>query len=417
MNRYILIFLFFLYVNTFSQNNSIVAIDLFNLKNTSTFFNPDTILGIPFFSNHNIDFLTTSSFNEFSYFDKNNLVIDFSEYIEKGNQLSFKFFGENDLLFFGFPKAESYYSFGFKYSTYFDLNVSNELLNLFWNGNNQYLGDKSYFENNTASLIQFSSIFFQYSSRISDNFRFGIRLSLLHGVNFFSLDKGNFILETLSDSITPFSTFIDTDIFSESSRASFFGFSNPGLSLNLGAQYDVNKWKFLIDLQNLGFIFWNKRNSQHQSQGSHYFNGVDYTMDQIFSEQLNYTLDTLENIFALHRVSNKSFASKLPMRINLNATYSYKPSMDFFIDYYAVQNNISGYIHHTFFGVSKVFKRNTGIKMAYNFNNYSFNNIQFAISKKFKNFLINFKTNTLLSIIDPIGYNYLNLETGIYYFF
>ena len=115
MNRHILIFLFFLYVNTFSQNNLIVDIDLFNLKNTSTFFNPDTILGIPFFSNHNINFLTKSSFNEFSYFDNNNLVIDFSEYIEKGNQLSFKFFSENDLLFFGFPKTDSYYSFGFKY--------------------------------------------------------------------------------------------------------------------------------------------------------------------------------------------------------------------------------------------------------------------------------------------------------------
>ncbi len=417
MNRHILIFLFFSYLNTFSQNSSKVEIDLFNLKNTSTFLNSDTILGVPFFSNHNIHFLTKNSFNEFSYFDNNNLVVDFSEYIEKGNNLSFKFFSENDLLFFGFPKAETYYSFGFKYSSYLDLNISNELLDLFWNGNNQYLDDFTYFEDNTASLIQFSSIFFQFSSKISDNFLFGTRVSLLHGVNFFNLEKGNFSLQALSDSITPFSNSINTDIFFESSRANFFGFSNPGLSLNLGAEYNLKNWHFVIDFQNLGFIFWHKRNSQNQSEGYHFFDGVDYTMDEILSEEVAATIDTLENIFTLDRISTKSFYSRLPLRINLRSAYSYNLSTDFFIDYYAIENNISNFSHHVFLGCSKVLKKDMGFSMAYNFNNYSFNNIQFGFIKKFKNLLIKFNTNNLLAILDFRGVNTFHFQTGIYYYF
>ncbi len=404
-------------MNCLSQNNSMGQLNLFNFKNSSIFFNSDTIFGLPILSNHNIHFLTKNKLNEFCYFDNNNLVIDFSEYIEKGNNFSFKFFSENDLLFFGIPKSKSYYSIGFKYVSYFNLDISNESLSLIWNGNNQYLDDVTYFENNTASLIQYSSLFFQYSSKISENLHFGTRISLLHGVNFFSLERGDFSLQTLSNSETPFGTFIETDMFVESSRASAFGFSNPGLSLNLGLQYDLNKWKFLIDIQNFGFIFWNKRNSQHQSDDYYFFDGVDYTMDEILSEEINSTIDTLENIFAIDRVSNKSFFSRLPLRINLRSSYSYNSSTDFFIDYYTMEHNISSYTHYVFLGASKLFKKHTAIKMAYNFNNYSFTNIQFGLSKKFKNLLIDINTNNLLSIIDPRGFNYFNIQAGIYYFF
>ena len=416
MNRYILVFLCFFYVNSFSQNNSIFQIDLFNLNYSSTFFNSDTILGVPFFTDHNVHFLTKNSLNKFSVFEKNNIIIDFSQFVEDGNNLAFNFLSENNLLFFGFPKANSHYSFGFKYSSYFDLNLSNQLINLFWNGNNQYSDNIVSFRENYISLIQFSSLFFQYSSDFSDNFRIGARVSLLHGVNFFNLEKGNFSLQSLSGSITPFSSFIHTDIFYQSSRANFFGFSNPGLSVNLGVKYNFNKWKFLADFQNLGFIFWHKSNSQYQSEGSYFFDGVGYTMDQILSEEINNTLDTLEDVFALNRVSEKSFFSKLPTRFNLQASYSYQPSLDFFIEYFAVQDNLSGYTHNTFFGLSKIFNKKTGFKVAYNFNNYSFNNIQFAISRKFKNILVYVNTNNILTVFDFHESNYLNLQAGIYYF-
>jgi len=417
MNRYILVLFYFFSLNSLAQDNSMFQFDLFNLNNSSSFFNSDTVLGIPFFSDHELQFMTKNSLNEFFVFDENNLIIDFSDFIDSRNNLSSKFFAENNLLYFGFPKGESYYSFGFKYSSYFDLNISNELINLFWNGNSQYADDIVSFKNNSSSLLQFSSLFFQYSSNLFKDFRFGARVSLLHGVNFFNLDRGNFSLQSFFQSTTPFASLINTDILYQSSNASIFGFSNPGLAINLGFEYILNKLKFSVDIQNLGFIFWHKNSSQNQSEGTHFFDGVHYTMNQIFSEEINSSLDTLEDIFALKRTSSNSFFSKIPMRINLNTTYIYIPSTSFFIDYYALQNNTSGYTHNAFFGISKLFRQRTILKTAYGLNNYSFYNIQFSISRKFKDLLINFNTNNLLSIFNLRETNYLSFQSGIYYFF
>ena len=59
---------------------------------------------------------------------------------------------------------------------------------------------------------------------------YGLRVSLLHGINYFDLNKGNFSLQSYTNSTTPYSSQIQTDIFFESSRANIFGISNPGLS-------------------------------------------------------------------------------------------------------------------------------------------------------------------------------------------
>ena len=68
----------FLYVNSFSQNNSTFQFELFNLNNSTVFFHSDTILGIPVFSENNIYFTAENSFNEFIFFDKKKLIVDFS---------------------------------------------------------------------------------------------------------------------------------------------------------------------------------------------------------------------------------------------------------------------------------------------------------------------------------------------------
>ena len=46
---------------------------------------------------------------------------------------------ENNIVFYGLPVNELFYSFGINHYTYGRLNLSNELINLFWNGNQQYL--------------------------------------------------------------------------------------------------------------------------------------------------------------------------------------------------------------------------------------------------------------------------------------
>ena len=246
---------------------------------------------------------------------------------------------------------------------------------------------------------------------------YGLRVSLLHGINYFDLNRANFSLQSSTNSTTPYSTQIQTDIFFESSRANIFGVSNPGLSFNFGLNYSLRKFQFLFDLHNLGFIYWNKRTSQHSSESDYLFNGVNYTMEQILTEEINTTIDSLENIFALNNISSNSFFSYTPMRIRFMSSYNLNFSTNFFIDYKLIQNSSSKFRHYAFIGLDKYLQKNTSLKLAYNINEYSFDNFKFSITSKFKNYLVSINTNNLISILNINKSNYFNLQFGVYYFF
>ncbi len=415
MNNYILIFVLFFSFNLFCQNKS-----NFNLNiphETTIYSSEDTIIGFPLITNHDFNFLINNSFSEFSDFNNAVLTFDFTDYVKKNKPLSFNFFSENNLLYLGIPKIKSYSAFGFKFSSYFDLDLSGEIINLLWNGNSQFADEIIHFNNNTSSFLQYSSLFFQYSSVLSQNLMYGLRVSLLHGINYFDLNKGNFSLQSYTNSTTPYSSLIQTDIFFESSRANIFGISNPGLSFNFGLNYSLRKFQFLFDLHNLGFIYWNKRTSQHSSVSDYLFNGVNYTMDQILTEEISTTIDSLENIFALNNISSNSFFSYTPIKIRFMSIYNLNFSTKFFVDYKLIQNSSSKFRHYVFFGLDKFIQKNTSLKLAYNINEYSFDNFKFSITRKFKNYLVSINTNNLISILNINKSNYFNLQFGVYYFF
>jgi len=413
MNKVFFIILFFSYLNCFAQS----SLSIIDNERHSSFYIKDTILGIPIFSNHSFDFYTNTKLNNFSSFENKSITLNFSKLINTGQDFNFSFIADNNLIHFGFPKSNKYYSFGYNFSTYFDLNLSNEIIDLFWNGNSQYINNNILFQDNVASLIQFSSIYFQFSFLHSKNLKFGSRISILHGINYFDLEKGNFSLFSLENNITPFLTTIETDILYRTSDANYFGFSNPGFSINLGAEYNFKNWSFLFDVRNLGLIFWHKNNYQNQSNEYYDFNGINYTMDEIFTEEANQTIDTLESIFSLNRNSDNGVISRLPIRANINSTYSFNPSLDLFIKYFIIEKNNTGFIHHAFLGISKFLNKKTDIQISYNFNNVGFENVQVGLSKRFKNIFIGINTNNLISLFDVSSTNYLNIQTRLCYIF
>ena len=44
----------------------------------------------------------------------------------------------------------------------------------------------------------------------------------------------------------------------------------------------------------------------------------------------------------MRKQSENTVVSKLPVRVNFKPSFSYNSSTDLFIDYYAIENNISG---------------------------------------------------------------------------
>ena len=413
MNKFVSIILSLISLNCLSQN----SLNIIDNEQYSSFYINDTILGIPIFSNNSFDLYSNTKLNKFTSIENKNITLDFSEFISSGHNFKFSFISENNLIHFGFPSLNKYYSFGYNLSSYFDINISNELIDFFWNGNSQYLNNFVGFRNNTGSLLQFSSIYFQMAFLLNENLKFGSRINFLHGINYLDFEKGNFSLYSLENNITPFSTLIETDILFRTSNANYFGFSNPGVSINIGAEYKLKKWKFLFDIRNLGFIFWQKNNKLNQSNESYDFNGVYYTMDEIFTEEANQTIDTLETIFSLNDSPENNFISRLPLRANINSSYSINSSTDLFVKYFVIEKNNTGYIHHAFIGAYKSFNEIINIQIAYNLNNSGFENIQIGLSKRFKNIFIELNTNNILSLFDILSTNYLNLQTRLTYVF
>ena len=110
MNKYLLVFFFCFSGHLLAQNNASIIYDLFN--ESTTYYHSDTILGVPFLTNHNFNFLINNSFAEFSEFNKSDLILDFSDFIENKKSLSFSFFSENNLLYFCmFTHFGSYWDF------------------------------------------------------------------------------------------------------------------------------------------------------------------------------------------------------------------------------------------------------------------------------------------------------------------
>jgi len=411
MNKFIYIVLVFSYLNCFSQN----TYNIIDNEKYSSFHINDKIIGIPIFANHRFDFYSNIRLNQFTSIENKNITLDFSEFISTGQDFNFSFISENNLIHFGFPISNKYYSFGYNFSSYFDLKLSNEMINLFWNGNSQYLNNSTQFQNNVASFLQFSSIYFQISFLLNENLKLGSRINFLHGINYLNFEKGDLYLYSLENNITPFSTVIQTDLLYKTSNANYFGFSNPGFSVNIGVEYNLKNWKFLFDIRNLGFIYWHKKNELFQSNEYYDFNGIYYTMDEIFNEEVDQTIDTLQNIFSLSELPGNNEISRLPIRININSSYSINSSTDLFVKYFIIEKNHKGFIHHSFFGASKFFNNKTNLQIAYNFNNTGFNNLQLGLGKRFKNLFIELNTNNLFSLFDFRSTNYLNFQTRLIY--
>ena len=74
------------------------------------------------------------------------------------------------------------------------------------------------------------------------------------------------------------------------------------------------------------------------------------------------------------------------MRIRFMSSYNLNFSTNFFIDYKLIQNSSSKFRHYAFIGLDKYLQKNTSLKLAYNINEYSFDNFKFSITSKFKNY-------------------------------
>ena len=380
-----------------------------------TYNSNDTILGLPLFSN-NLHVITKYPITD--WYNLSDNTIDFENYISDNKDIEIIFFLDNNIFSFGLPVRESYFSFGLNHHVYGNAHLSNELLSLFWNGNSQYLNQTIEFFNNRSSFMQFSSIYFQYYFQYKD-YQMGARFNFLHGINYFNLERGNFTLNSVSNLITPFSTYVSTNIYARTSNSNLIGFSNPGLSLDYAVNFHVKNFNFSMQLENLGFIYWNRNIYTHNSNDADYlFNGFDYTMDEVVSEELENTLDTLSDIFAINSEQNSNFIKRIPLKFTTQASIETSSDSELFvkfkcIEYWGRDGNID-FLNMYFIGASKAFNDKITLYSAFNYNKFSPTNLSLGVFSKFDNFIFKLNTNNLFSLFSK---KYFHISTALYYIF
>jgi len=411
MNKFLIFFFF--YITVFSQVSS--HQDLENYRIPLTYHSNDTILGLPLFSN-NFHFFTKHSIAD--WYNLSDNTIDFENYISDNKSIEMIFFLDNNIFNFGLPFRDSYLSFGINHHIYGNLNFSNELLSLFWNGNSQYLNQTIDFFNNRLSFIQYSSIYFQSYFQYKDC-KMGARFNFLHGINYFNLDRGHFSFNSVNNLITPFSTYISTNIYARTSNSNLIGFSNPGLSLDYAVKFDIKDFNFSIQLENLGFIYWNKNTYAHNSNTHNYlFNGFDYTMDEVVSEELENTLDTLSDIFAISSEKDSRFITRTPLKFSIQASMKTSVDTDLFIDFKCIEDwgetGNRDFLNMYFIGVSKDVSDKIILFSTFNYNKFSPFNLSLGIFSKFDNWMFKLNTNNLFALFSE---KYFHINTSLYYTF
>ena len=103
------------------------------------------------------------------------------------------------------------------------------------------------------------------------------------------------------------------------------------MSLDFSLSYNVSKFNFSTDFENIGFIFWNNNTFSHQSNTTYLFDGVDYSMDQIISDEIVNTLDTLSDIFAINNNERASYLQRLPLNFKFQTSFEINSSSDLFV--------------------------------------------------------------------------------------
>ena len=211
---------------------------------------------------------------------------------------------------------------------------------------------------------------------------------------------------------------ISTNINTQTSTASLIGFTNPGLSLDYAVNFNISNFKFSIQLENIGFIYWNSNVMYHDSNTNYLFNGFDYTMDQVISDEIQNTIDTLSDVFAISSETGLKFTTRIPLNFNFQTSFQTNSTTDFFINFQGIEqfgeDDSRDFLNLYFVGLKKDLSDNIALYSAYNYNKFSSTNLSLGIFAKFNKFLFKINTNNLFALFNQ---KYFHLNTALYYVF
>ncbi len=338
--------------------------------------------------------------------NQNNLIIDFTNYLNSIDVNSHHFLDvKNTLLYYAFKHNNLVYSFGIDHRLFSELSLSYELTSLFVNGNYNYLNQNILLDKyNYASVLNYFSIYFGYSRKILEKFHLSSKIKFLKGVNSMNLDlEGTqFLLQdNFNTQLNPFDVELNSN-FHYSTNRDYKIFSNVGIAVDLYLNYDYNtRIGFYTSVNDLGFVLWNE--SHNQSQAHFHFDGIDYSLDQVLSTEFENLQDTLLDIFSTDSFNSNEFRAT-PFNTHLGMTYNLQNKNHVNVNF-NMQKLYNSLLYTGKITYLKYFeKQKFSIAPSYSFNRYNLANLSVFVNKRwYGKFHTNLYVNNILDIFMPVS--------------
>ena len=217
------------------------------------------------------------------------------------------------------------------------LDYSEKLAQLIWNGNAQFIGETVEF-GPALNVNSFHEIGLGIQHEISDKICVGAKLKYLSGIGSIVTNNSLASLYTSDDIYqltfnTDYS--LQTSSFLTVDGVSDFNFtieqftldnlfsSNVGFGIDLGASIQLTpKLNLSASVIDLGSITWKEETKEYSSKGDYNYGGID--LSNFFTEdslEFDIKLDTLEQIFGFQETASDSYKTNLNSSFYLSGQY------------------------------------------------------------------------------------------------
>ena len=285
------------------------------------------------------------------------------------------------------------------------MTTSRDAFNLIFYGNAQ-------FEDKTADLshISFQNLMYnQYSIGISKSdghFFAGINVSYLQGFSNQQLKNPTGSLYT-----APYGEYLDVSYnmkFNEAATGAtkFFDLNGQGISADFQFGYNTEKTRFMISVQDLGYITWNKNPVNYNGDTTMTFNGVVINDITNLSGSGIQGLKLDSQLLALApRKSNSAYTTTLPATIQATFSHLFKLKKHDMIFTAAINTRLlANYYAYGYVKTTFLLDHHWATSVSVGAGGYSLCNLGWDIGKKWKNIDLLVGTNNLVGCIVPMYY-------------
>lgn len=312
-----------------------------NISNPSLMNKSRITIGLPsvYANFYNTGFGFNDIFEEIPRTDSLRLNMDNAISNLKANNL-FSLQTQIDWLSVGFRTNKFQVGGSFSWKSSFYMNYPKEMLDMFWNGNAQYIGETV----NLAPDFQafsYAELGVNAAFNITDNITIGGRVKYLSGIVDISNDLASreatvytdpeFYEVTLSTDYAFNSSsypIIDTTITNINSATTFDYFQlfgkNSGMAADLGLTMRFQeRIQVSAGVADIGFINWSSNLRNYKTQGTYTYSGIEFNpLVDNDSISFNAIGDTLVEVFDVQvNQSNVGYTTNLATKIHLSGQY------------------------------------------------------------------------------------------------